>query len=131
MKSQNIFVVTTITAFVFLGGIIILSSSTNPSNGSNQNNTSIVDGKQIVEIEAKGGYSPRYSYAKALMPTLLKVNTNGTFDCSSALSIPSLNYQKYLPATGETIIEVPPQESGTTLQGTCAMGMYNFAIKFT
>jgi hypothetical protein len=64
------------------------------------------------------------------MPTLLKINTNGTFDCSSALSIPSLNYQKYLPATGETLIEVPPQESGTTLQGTCAMGMYNFSVKF-
>jgi hypothetical protein len=49
---------------------------------------------------------------------------------SSAVFIPSLNYRKNLQPSGVTEIEVPPQKAGTTLQGLCAMGMYNFTIKY-
>lgn len=94
------------------------------------NNVTIVDEKQVITISAKGGYSPQVTHAKADIPTIIKVVTNGTFDCSSALSIPSLQYQKNLPATGETLIDVPAQSTGTTLQGVCSMGMYNFSILF-
>ncbi len=93
-------------------------------------NVAIVDEKQVITINAKGGYSPQVTHAKADTPTIIKVVTNGTFDCSSALSIPSLQYQKNLPATGETLIDVPAQSMGTTLQGVCSMGMYNFSILF-
>lgn len=101
-----------------------------PASTPPPSNVSIVDGKQIITITSKGGYSPKVSTAKADMPTVIKMVTNGTFDCGASLSIPSLKYQKSLPATGETLIDVPAQGKGTTLNGTCSMGMYNFSIKF-
>jgi plastocyanin domain-containing protein len=58
------------------------------------------------------------------------MQTTGTFDCSSTLNIPSLNYQKNLPATGVTEIEIPPQPAGSTIEGLCGMGMYKFEIAF-
>ena len=70
----------------------------------------VVDGKQVIEIKAKGGYTPREILAKADMPTVIKVKTQGTFDCSSALVIPSLNYRSNLSPSGVTEIEVPPQK---------------------
>ncbi len=86
--------------------------------------------KQIVEIKAKGGYAPAMTTAKAGVPTIIRVQTNGTFDCSTALRIPDLKYSKNLPATGTTDIEVPAQEAGTTLSALCSMGMYHFKVQF-
>lgn len=110
--------------------IVQNGSSKSPVSGAKANNVSIVDGKQVIEISARGGYAPRISTARAGMPTVIKVKTAGTFDCSSALTIPTLGYRTNLPASGETLIDVPPQQPGAKLQGLCAMGMYNFAIDF-
>lgn len=93
-------------------------------------NVSLVNGQQIIEIKAKGGYSPRLTEAQAGVPTILKIKTTGTFDCSSALTIPELKYRFSLPLSGETLVEVPPQVAGSTLEGLCSMGMYNFQIRF-
>jgi len=114
-----------ISAIVLLGG-------DNVSKEPNQtaDNVSVVDGKQIITIDAKGGYFPRMTTAKAGLPTVIKMNTQGTFDCSSAITIPSIGYRSNLPPSGETLIEVPPQNAGTTLKGLCSMGMYNFSIQF-
>lgn len=38
--------------------------------------------------------------------------------------------RKNLPPSGTTDIEIPPQKAGAVVQGLCAMGMYNFSIKF-
>lgn len=113
-------------------GAIILTGNNSDSNGviGTADNVSIVDGKQIIEIRAKGGYSPRVTNAKAGIPTVIKMDTQSTFDCSSALVIPGLGYRNYLPPSGETLIEVPPQKVGAKLQGLCSMGMYNFSINF-
>jgi len=86
--------------------------------------------KQVIEIKAKGGYSPSLSIAKANVPTILRVTTNSSFDCSSALRIPAIGYSKNLPPTGTTDIELPTQAAGTTLKALCSMGMYNFSIQF-
>jgi plastocyanin domain-containing protein len=115
---------------ILIAGTIFLTKGNNDSNNNNNNNVSVVDGKQIITINAKGGYMPRTTTAKAEMPTIIKVETRGTFDCSSALTIPSLGYRTNLPQSGETLINIPPQKSGTKLQGLCAMGMYNFSIEF-
>lgn len=120
-------------AAVLIGGVIVLTGGRNGSNGiatQAGNNVRMTDGKQIIEINAKGGYAPRMTVAKAGLPTVIRVDTRSTFDCSSALTIPSLGYRKNLPSSGETLIEVPPQNSGSVLQGLCAMGMYNFVVKF-
>ena len=95
-----------------------------------QTNVSIVGGSQIIEISAKGGYSPQNITAKAGTPTTLKIKTSGTFDCSSSLTIPKLGYQTNLPPSGETVVDVPPQKAGSTLTGLCSMGMYSFTIRF-
>lgn len=88
------------------------------------------DGKQVIVITAKGGYSPKSSAAKAGVPTIIRVVTDNTVDCSSSLSIPAINYHKDLPRTGETDIEVPAQAAGTVLRGACSMGMYGFTVDF-
>ena len=93
------------------------------------NNVSIIDEKQIIEIQAKGGYTPRVSIAKANIPTILRFNTKGTFDCSSSVRIPSMGISKFLPQSGVTDIDLGIQKTGT-LQGTCGMGMYPFEIEF-
>ena len=93
------------------------------------NNVSIVDGKQIIKITAKGGYTPDKSIAKAGIPTVLRFNTNGTFDCSSSVRIPSMNIFKMLPQSGATDIDLGSQKTGT-LDGSCGMGMYPFEIEF-
>ena len=93
------------------------------------NNVSMVDGKQIIEILARGGYNPRHSVAKAGVPTTLRMNTNGTVDCTSVLRIPSMNITKNLPLSGATDIDLGKQPAGI-LVGTCGMGMYPFDISF-
>lgn len=130
MKTTSISI---LIAAVLIGGAIVLVSGNKDSNiGTQQaaNNVSVVDGKQIITINAKGSYSPKLTTAKAGMPTVIKMNTQGTFDCTSALTIPSLGYRNNLPPSGETLIDVPPQKAGTTMKGLCAMGMYNFSINF-
>jgi len=113
-------------------GIVFFGQSKNNSNtgetGSAEN-VEIRDGVQYVTINARGGYSPRVSTAQANIPTKLIVKTNGTYDCSAALVIRSIGYQKILPNTGEEIIDLGNPQAGT-LQGLCSMGMYNFAINF-
>ncbi len=123
-----------IISVLMIGGAILFinkgSSSTVPiTQEKNIQNVSIVDGKQIIEIKAKGGYTPRASVAKANIPTILRFDTNGTFDCSSSVRIPSLNISKILPNSGTTDIDLGNPNLGT-LQGTCGMGMYPFEINF-
>lgn len=90
----------------------------------------IVEGKQIIDITAKGGYSPRVVQAKAGVPTVIRVITKGTFDCSASIVIPKLSYQKFLQPSGVEEINLSAEQAQGTLQGLCAMGMYNFQIKF-
>jgi plastocyanin domain-containing protein len=139
MTKKNI--IFAIIGIAVIGGIIILTNKKPESKvtyyGNSTNNTVMTSTnvntegeKQIIEITAKGGYSPDETIAKAGVPTIIRVKTNNTFDCSAALRIKSLGYSKNLPATGTTDIEVPAQVAGTTLKALCSMGMYNFSIQF-
>jgi plastocyanin domain-containing protein len=94
------------------------------------NNVEVVDGIQYVRITAGGGYFPGVSMAKAGVPTVLVVKTNGSFDCSSALVVRAVSFQEILPRTGETEIDLGVREINETVEGLCSMGMYNFAINF-
>jgi plastocyanin domain-containing protein len=118
---------------VAVGGIImLLNGNETPAvaTPNGQTNVAVVDGKQVIQINAKGGYAPRVTVAKANTPTIINVQTNGTFDCSSALTVPAVGFRKNLPASGVTPIEIPPQQPGATVKGVCSMGMYNFAVNF-
>jgi len=94
-------------------------------------NIEIRDGVQYITIDAGGGYFPRASSAQADIPTKLIVKTSGTYDCSSALVIRSIGYQKILSQTGEEIIDIGTSRAGSSVRGTCSMGMYNFIINFS
>ena len=119
-----------IIAVVLIGGaFMLMRSGGDTPQVANVENVTIVDGKQIIEINAKGGYQPQRSIAKAGIPTIIRFNTKGTFDCSSAVRIPSMNISKNLPQTGSTDIDIGSQQVAA-LQGSCGMGMYNFAVNF-
>jgi plastocyanin domain-containing protein len=125
--------VSIIIASLIVSGAIFLSSSRPASQAvasPKANNVTTENGKQIITITSKGGYLPKLSLAKADTATILRVKTQGTFDCSSSLKIPRLGISKNLPITGTTDIEIPPQKNGTSLDGTCSMGMYSFRINF-
>lgn len=130
MKSTIVSVL--IAGIIIVGAVLFSEEFSGNLSGSREfaNNVIVSDGKQIITIKAKGRYYPLVSEAKADTPTVLRMQTDGTFDCSSALSIPSIGYRKNLPPTGITEIEIPPQKTGTTLNGLCSMGMYNFKINF-
>lgn len=121
-----------LVALVLIGGVFIFTKEGPKTTGGNivsANNVSITNGVQIVEIKARGGYSPRTSTAKAGIPTILRFSTSGTFDCSSSVRIPSLDINKSLPISGLTDIKLENPQAGT-LQGTCGMGMYPFEVVF-
>lgn len=118
-----------VLALLFIGGAFVLSQSTPTEDVPIENNVSIVDGVQIVEIRAKGGYFPRRSVAQAGVPTVVRFITNGTFDCSAAVRIPSVDVGEYLPHTGTTEVVVGTHDA-SVLEGMCGMAMYFFEIEF-
>ena len=121
-----------ITLALFMGfGIIFFGGSISKNNSSQAvQNSEIKDGIQYITINAKGGYSPKVSVAKADIPTKLIIKTNGTYDCSASLVIRSIGFQKILSQTGEEIIDIGTPKAGQSLQGICGMGMYNFLINY-
>lgn len=122
-----------IITVVLIGGAFLLTSSglgaPSVENAPIADNVSIVDGQQIIDLTAKGGYSPRVSTAKAGIPTIIRFHTTGTFDCSSSVRIPSMNVSKFLPSTGTTDVAIANPQPGP-LQGMCGMGMYPFQVNF-
>ena len=122
----------TVVALSFVGDLVLrLAGAPNESQPSvadtTAGNVRVEGGIQIVEITAKGGYAPRASTVKAGIPTVIRFNTKGTFDCSSSVRIPSLNISRSLPASGVTEITVGTLEPGV-LEGMCGMGMYPFQL---
>lgn len=127
-------IIITLALVVGLGIIFVGGSKQKISDTTSiqqAQNVEIRDGVQYITIDAKGGYSPKISSAKADIPTKLVVKTNGTYDCSSSLVIKSIGYQKVLAQTGEEVIDIGTPKSGVSLQGVCGMGMYNFSISFS
>jgi plastocyanin domain-containing protein len=126
-------IIVTLALLLVIG--IIFASGTKSKNSAHSNqsaqNVEIRDGIQYVTIDAKGGYAPSISVAKAGIPTKLIVRTNGTYDCSASLVIRSIGFQKILAQTGVETIDLGIPKSGEPLQGICGMGMYNFTVTFS
>ena len=146
-KYQSIFAIAAALAILFLGivsldgGLNLLGSPLAPSRmlasltqprsvsasaGIVQAN--VVDSVQEIAIRAENyGYSPNYWSAQSGQPIRIRLVTNNSYGCTRAFVIPSLGIQEILPETGEKVIDLPPQQSGT-IYFTCGMGMYNGAI---
>jgi sulfite exporter TauE/SafE len=85
----------------------------------------------LITIQVKNsGYSPNWINAPADQPIRLTLTTNNTASCSRAFMIPALGIEELLPRTGDTLVEIPAQKAGSSLQFTCSMGMYTGVIKF-
>ena len=120
-----------VTGVIIIGTFLLVRTPQKTTlTTTSSTNISIDQGKQIIAIMVKGGYTPRETVATANKPTTLRLTTNGTFDCSSAVRIPQLSYQANLGANGTTEVQIPPQQPGTELRGVCAMGMYHFTLSF-
>ena len=128
-KIQNkkiIFLALAIVIALALGFVLFSLKSSRNTQGVAETSGNV----QVVNVLAKNGYSPMMITAKADMPSIIRIQTNNTFDCSAALVIPSINYSKFLPSSGTTDIQLLPQKSGTEILGSCSMGMYGFSIEF-
>lgn len=127
MTEKTFIIMALVGGFLFASGLFYFSgSSTRPEVGVAQ----VSGDGQVLEIKANRGYSPSNLTAKAGVATTLKVETDGTFDCSSSLVIPKMKYSKTLPSTGVTNVSIPIDQTHGTLTGLCAMGMYKFNINF-
>ncbi|HSM23249.1 MAG TPA: sulfite exporter TauE/SafE family protein, partial [Anaerolineaceae bacterium] len=102
-----------------------------PANFPSVSNNAVPQPSSDVVVYANNdGYYPYESYAIAGEPVTLRLRTNNTISCSRSFIIPSLNIRALLDATGEEVIDSPPQKAGTTLAYSCSMGMYTGVIKF-
>lgn len=128
--NKTVSIIITLGLIVFVG-MIFAGGSKTKNIGEIVQNSEIRDGVQYITIEAKGGYSPQISTAKAGILTKLIIKTDGTYDCSASLVIRDAGFQEILPQTGETEIDIGTKNIGETLQGVCGMGMYSFVINFS
>ncbi len=129
--NKTVSIIITLGLVVAIGVIFIGGSKKDNNNIGSTQSVEIKDGVQYITIDAKGGYSPQITEAKGGIPTKLIMKTNGTYDCSASLVIRSVGFQKILPNTGKTEIELGIPKSGEPLQGVCGMGMYSFQINFS
>jgi len=121
----------TVLAIITVGLIVALGIVfSGESNSEFKQKVEVKDGVQYITINAKGGYFPKVSTAKAGIPTKLIVKTDDTFDCSAALVVRSVGFQNILPQTGETEIDLGIPKAGEPLEGVCGMGMYSFKVNF-
>ena len=130
MKNNTFIIV--IIGIVLLSGLLLLKqnpSSSSTNQDSETTNVSIVNNQQIVTITAKGGYTPAKSVVQSNLPTVIRFDTNGTFDCSASVRIASKGISKTLPSNGSLDVNIGTLQAGETVQGTCSMGMYRFEIK--
>lgn len=131
--NKVVYIIITLALVVGIGIMFLRGSKNSTTTTSTQagKNVEIKDGIQYVTVNAKGGYSPKVSAAKAGIPTKLIVKTTGTYDCSASLVIRSIGYQKILSQTGEEVIDLGVPKAEQPLQGVCGMGMYNFQVQFS
>ena len=132
MKNNKLAVSLILGSLIILGAILFSGSKAAPGpvGEGGGSNVYMENGKQVIEISAKGGYSPRATTAKAGIPTIIRMKTQGTFDCSAALTVPKVGFQKFLPSSGATDIAISAEQAQGTVQGICGMGMYNFGVAF-
>lgn len=122
----------TVSIIVTLGLVLALGIIfAGGSNSASVNNVEVKDGVQYIRVKAQGGYTPRVTSAQAGIPTKLIMKTDGVYDCSASLVIPAIGFQRILPQTGETEIDLGTPASGSApIRGVCGMGMYSFLINF-
>jgi len=120
-----------IGAIIVVGGALLFTrAGTRNAGDASGSNVVMENGTQVIEIDARAGYWPKKSNARAGVPTVIRMRSNGAFDCSSYVVVPDAKFRGSLPQSGSLDIPVPVQEKGKIMRGSCGMGMYSFSIQF-
>lgn len=120
-----------IGAVIVIGGtLLFVRGAPQGAAGTPGSNVYMENGKQVIEITAQAGYWPKKTNARAGVPTVVRMRSSGSFDCSSYVVIPDAKYRGNLPQSGSIDIPVPTGEKGSVMRGFCGMGMYSFSIQF-
>jgi uncharacterized protein len=91
----------------------------------------VVGSNEVAEIVVENyGYVPELLSLPANQPIELHLVTNDTRSCARAFTIPALNIMEILPQTGDTVIQIPAQSAGTSMQFACSMGMFGGKMVF-
>lgn len=144
MENIKSYIVMFLIIGVVFGGVVFINTKKDSNNNvvndyssskkqvdkSLADNVSDENGKQIIEIKVDNGYSPKISTAKSGIETEIKFVSNGGYDCSHSVNIPSIGYVGKVPSTGSTIVDLGIQQPGSKIAGVCGMGMYKFNINF-
>lgn len=129
---KHVSISATILVVFFFGIVFIRLTSANTSDAFYTSGTvTIVDGVQIINLNARLGFNPSRIQAQSNIPTKLIVETKNTFDCTAYLNIPQINFSKFLPPTGLTEIDLHSMQSGEELEGYCGSNTYKFVIRFS
>jgi plastocyanin domain-containing protein len=115
-------------------GIGLFTGSSDKDVSENNDNSSVStnkEGVQVVEIKAKGGYTPSRLQATEGKETVIRFTTNNTYDCSAAMTIPDLGISEFLEPNGAKEIVVSGEDATGDLLITCSMGMYSSTINFS
>lgn len=70
------------------------------------------DGRQEIEIEVKGGYSPAYIVVERGRPVRLKFRREESNPCTDRVLVPGLRINRALAAHQTTTIDFTPTEQG-------------------
>lgn len=120
-----------VAALTFVGGLRLVGVAL-PGGGSVVGSAMADAGGgsvQAVAIRAEdAAYVPDVVRVKAGVPTRLTLVTDGAAGCTRAFNIPGLGIQETLPATGETVVDLPPLDAGT-VPFVCGMGMFGGTIE--
>lgn len=88
------------------------------------------DGSPARITVENDGYAPEFVLLPAGKPVELHLMTEDIHSCARAFYIPDLDLVEMLPETGDTVVTIPAQESGTVMQFMCTMGMYTGWFQF-
>lgn len=89
--------------------------------------TTVQDGKQVVDMVVNNGWNPNTIKAKADLPTTINLDVQQAGGCVSALVFQSLNTGVQLQSGSKQTLELPALKAGT-YQFSCQMGMINGSL---
>lgn len=131
--SKNTLIAVSVVLGLGIVWVLVSGNNTDSQNrtaSSNVNTVAQQGNQQRIKILARGGYTPNQINAVANKDTVLEIETKGTYDCSSSIAIPALNYRNNLPPTGSTEIKISAVQAKDSIEILCGMGMYRATINF-
>jgi sulfite exporter TauE/SafE len=110
-------------AFEWIGG------TGNSDDSQSQIGTSKNENTYYVTI-MDNGYAPKILHLVPNKEIKLVWVTNNVKSCSLSVVIQDLNFEKTFPSTGQVLLIIPPQKTGTVIEYSCSMGMYHGKLVF-